>query len=349
MSTPLTVQSAFESLRWDASTVVITVALAAGYCVARTRAARRGEAPPAGRAVAFLLMGAGVWLLTGISAIGAYSSTLFWVRALQTLLLLYVVPFGLAAGRPVTVLRAALGEAGRARVDRALASSFARTLTAPATASLTILAAPWILFLSPWFEVVLRHGAADALTRILLVAIGFLYFYSRLQTDPVPRRHSQGISLLITVFESLADGILGLVLWLGPLVAAGYFEGIGRTWGPDPRMDQIIGAGIIWVLGDVLGLPYLLTLMRSWAADERRRAREVDAELDAIDRASGPESGDTGERSATGAAVEPAAGARGRSTRPRVAAAATADDDAAPATTGLWWENDPQLRDRFRR
>ncbi|MQY25267.1 hypothetical protein NRB56_08230 [Nocardia sp. RB56] len=346
---PLTVQSAFESWRWDVSTVVVTVALAAGYCVARRRAARRGEAPPMGRAAAFLLMGTGIWLLSGISAIGAYSSTLFWVRALQTLLLLYVVPFGLAAGRPVTVLRAALGADGRARVDRVLASSFARALTAPATASLAILVSPWVLFLSPWFEVVLRHGAADALTRILLVAIGFLYFYSRLQTDPVPRRRSQAISLLVTVFESLADGILGLVLWLGPLCAAGYFDSIGRTWGPDPRLDQIIGAGIIWVLGDVLGLPYLLTLMRAWAADERRHARAVDAELDAIELAAATESGDSGERSAIESGADSRAGVRRHSGRVHAAAPASPGDDAEPATTGLWWENDPQLRDRFRR
>ncbi|MCX4094910.1 cytochrome c oxidase assembly protein [Nocardia sp. alder85J] len=342
MSTPLTIQSVFESWRWDASTVVLTVALAAGYGVARARAARRGESAPAGRAAAFLLMGTGVWLLTGISAIGAYSDTLFWVRALQTLLLLYVVPFGLAAGRPVTVLRGALGPGGRAWVDRALASSFARAVTYPLVASLLVLATPWILFLSPWFEVVLRHGAADALTRILLVAIGFLYFYSRLQTDPVPHRYSQSISLLITVFESLADGILGLALWLGPLVAAGYYGGIGRTWGPDPRMDQIIGAGIIWVLGDVLGLPYLLTLMRSWAADERRHARELDAALDALEVGTAD---DSGEQSAT---IMAARSGRGGG-RIRGAVTAPAENREEPPTTGLWWENDPQLRERFRR
>jgi cytochrome c oxidase assembly factor CtaG len=323
-------QSVFESWRWDASTVVVTAALAAGYWAARVCAARRGVSIPAGRFAVFGLMGLGVWLLSGISVVGVYSDTLMWVRALQSLLLLYVVPFGLASGRPLTVLREALGPAGQAGVDRVLESTIARAVTYPLAPSLAILAAPWLLYLTPWYEIVLRCGAADALTRIVLVLIGFVYFYSRLQTDPVPHRYSQGISLLITIFESLADGILGIVLWWGPLIAVGYYTAIGRTWGPDLRMDQTISAGIVWVLGDVLGLPYLLALMRAWASDERRKAAEVDAELDAAEASSPP---------------------RARRQKFSRTVLAPGQDDRADATqgTGLWWENDPQLRDRFRR
>jgi cytochrome c oxidase assembly factor CtaG len=287
---------------------------------------------------AFGLVGLGVWLLTGIGVLGVYSDTLFWVRALQTLLLLYVVPFGLAAGRPVSVLRQALGPAGQARLDRVLGSGVARSLTYPLVPSLAILAAPWLLFLSPWYEVVLRHGAADAVTRLVVVALGFLYFYSRLQTDPVPHRYSQGISLLITIFESLADGILGLVLWWGPLCAASYYTEIGRTWGPDLRLDQTIGAGILWVLGDVLGVPYLLVLMRSWASDERRKAAELDAELDAADRAAASSVAARGGSDQADAEQRPVPAEPARTAQPE-----------APLQAGLWWENDPQLRRRFRR
>lgn len=274
------------------------------------------------------MVGLGIWLLSGISVVGVYSDTLFWVRALQILLLLYVVPFGLAAGRPVTLLRDALGPSGRARLARALGSAPARALTFPLVPSIAVLATPWLLVLTPWYEAVLRHGVVDAVTRLLLVAVGFLYFYSRLQTDPVPHRYSQAVSLLVTVFESLADGVLGLVLWFGPLVAVGYYTEVGRTWGPDLRMDQIIAAGIIWVLGDVLGLPYLLTLMRSWAADERRNAARMDAELDAAEQDS---------------TVRPEPAVR----RPSASVAMT--NAEGPVQSGLWWENDPVLRARFRR
>ncbi|RJO70158.1 cytochrome c oxidase assembly protein [Nocardia panacis] len=324
MDTPLTVGAALGSWRWDTSTVLVTAALGAGYLTAWSAARRRGTAVPTGRVVTFLAAGLGVWLLTGISVIGVYSNTLFWMRALQMLLLLYVVPFGLASGKPVTVLRDALGPAGRSRLDRILGSGFARALTFPAVGSLLILVTPWLLYLSPWLPALLRAGWVDIVSRLLMVVIGFIYFYARLQADPVPRRYTQSISLLITVFESLADGVLGLVLWLGPLLASDYYEQVGRTWGPDPRMDQIIGAGVIWLLGDVLGLPFLLVLMRSFAADERRKARTVDAELDAAE-------------------------AESRRAAPTTRTAPAVEESGHCATSGLWWENDPQLRDRFRR
>ncbi|MEU1428664.1 cytochrome c oxidase assembly protein [Nocardia sp. NPDC005746] len=303
---PLQLGGLVSAWRWDASTALVVALLGLAYAFCFVLGRRRGEQLPVIRAAYFGVAGLGVWLYTGLGMPGVYSDTLFWVRALQVLLLLYVVPFALAAGAPFTVLRAALGDAGRKRLDAMLSGDVARVLTHPATASMLILLLPWALFLSPWYEAVLRHGAVDAVTRILVVAIGFLYFYSRLQIDPVPRHFTQGLSLLITVGESLADGILGIVLWLGPLVAAGYYGSLGRTWGPDVRLDQTIGAGILWLLGDLLGLIYSLVVMRRFADDEKREAGALDAELDAVEA-------------------------------------------EEPVSTGLWWEHDPQLRERFRR
>jgi len=59
----------------------------------------------------------------------------------------------------------------------------------------------------------------------------------------------------------------------------------------------------------VVGLPFVLLLMRALSRDEKAHAVVVDAELDT--------------------------------------AAAAESESAAPSA--LWWENDPQLRDRFRR
>jgi cytochrome c oxidase assembly factor CtaG len=165
-----------------------------------------------------------------------------------------------------------------------------------------MLAAPWLLYLTPWYVAALKSGAVDALTRVVLLLIGFGYFYARLQTDPVPRRYSQLISLVISIVESIGDGLLGIVLWLGPLIAVDYYAGIDRQWGPSMRVDQSIGAGILWIVGDVLGVGFIIVLMRFFSTDERERATTVDAELDMVE-----------------------------------------------ASSGLWWESEPQLRDRMGR
>ncbi|ORW87522.1 copper resistance protein CopD [Mycobacterium sp. IEC1808] len=301
---PLTWSALVQSWQLDLASAVAIVLVAAAYAWCSRRGRNVGSAQAG-------CLGAGValWALATMSAIGVYAYALFWVRALQVLLLLYVVPFFIAQAKPVTVLRDALGEPGRDRLDRLLASRFARVLAHPLTTSLAMLGTPWLLYLTPWYTASLQNEWVGAPTRILLVAIGFGYFYARLQADPVPRRYSQAISLLITVVEALGDGVLGLVVWQGSLIGAAYYAQLNRSWGPDQRLDQTIGAGVLWILGDLVGWPFVLLLMRALSRDEKAHAVAVDAELDAAE--------------------------------------ATETESAEPS--GLWWENDPQLRERFRR
>jgi cytochrome c oxidase assembly factor CtaG len=244
-----------------------------------------------------------VWAAATLSAVAVYAPMLFWVRALQVLLLLYVVPFFLALSRPVSMIGPVL--------DPLLNSVVARVLLSPPVTSLLMLATPWLLYLTPWY-VASMTGPLAALTRLVLLGIGFGYFYARLQVDPVPRRYPPLLSIGISVAEGLGDGILGLVLWLGPVIAYDYYAGLHRDFGPSIRQDQSYGAGILWILGDVVGVPFVLMLMRALGSDERRKAAEVDAQLDAA------------------------------------TPVADAEPEAAAPSTGLWWENDPQLRDRYR-
>jgi cytochrome c oxidase assembly factor CtaG len=293
-------------LDFTSATLIALVAGIYAWCYRRTR----GGAPAVEPAQAGCVgVGIVLWVLATVGAIGSYAYVLFWVRALQVLLLLYVVPFFLAQGKPITVGRDALGPRGRERVDRLLGSRWARVLAHPLTTSLAMLATPWLLYLTPWYTAALQDEWIGALTRIILVAIGFGYFYARLQADPVPRKYPQLISLLISVAETLGDGVLGLVIWQGSLIAAQYYSALHRSWGPDQRLDQTIGAGVLWILGDVVGLPFVLLLMRALSRDERAHAVQVDAELDQTET--------------------------------------IASEEAASA--GLWWENDPQMRERFRR
>lgn len=310
-TTPLTLDVALTSWRLDTVTTVVAVVVLAAYVLAWRRASSRGgSSVPRSGVVVFGVLGIGVWLVAGVSVVGVYADTLFWVRALQFVLLLLVAPFGLALGRPVTVLRESLGDLGRTRFDAALAGRAARLLLGPIPTSALMLAVPWLIYFSGWYELILRDASVDVATRLLLVIIGVGYFYARLQVDPVPRRYPQALSLGITTAESIADGLLGIVLWQGSLVAVDYYTSLHRTWGPSLRTDQTIGAGVLWILGDVVGLPFLMVLFRRFRSDERETEKEVDAAL------------------ASGAQL-PA-------------------HDPAETGSGLWWESDPNLRDRYR-
>lgn len=308
---PLTWDAAVQTWHFDLASAALVAVLTLGYAWCYRRG-RDTEHPVRAANAACFGIGMLVWVLATISAVGAYAYVLFWVRALQVLLLLYVVPFFIAQAKPVTVFRDAAGSAGRDRIDRMLATRFARVLLHPATTSVAMLATPWLLYLTPWYSASLQHEWIGAPTRILLVVLGFGYFYARLQQDPVPRRYPQSISLLITVAEALGDSVLGLIIWQGSLIGASYYGALQRSWGPDPRLDQTIGAGVLWILGDLVGWPFVLLLMRAMSRDEKAHATAVDAELDEAE----------------------------------VRAHSTESEGAAPS--GLWWESDPQLRERFR-
>ncbi|OBK94706.1 cytochrome c oxidase assembly protein [Mycobacterium sp. 1165178.9] len=310
---PLTWDAAVQTWHFDLASAALVAVLTSGYAWCYRRG-RDNERPVRAANAACFGIGMLVWVLATISAVGAYAYVLFWVRALQVLLLLYVVPFFIAQAKPVTVFRDAAGSAGRDRIDRTLATRFARVLLHPATTSVAMLATPWLLYLTPWYTASLQHEWIGAPTRILLVVLGFGYFYARLQEDPVPRRYPQSISLLITVAEALGDGVLGLIIWQGSLIGASYYGSLQRSWGPDPRLDQTIGAGVLWILGDLVGWPFVLLLMRAMSRDEKAHAIAVDAELDKAE-------------------------VRAHST----------ESEGGAALSGLWWENDPQLRERFRR
>jgi cytochrome c oxidase assembly factor CtaG len=275
--TPLSFAVAAGSWRVDVALLLIA-AVGVGYFRCR---------PAAGAPVYCFAAGLVTWTVSVTSVIAVYAPVLFWMRALQVLVLLFVVPFLLALGRPISAVRAVLSESGRATMDRVVASRVCRVVASPLCTSAAMLGVPWLLYLTPWY-VASMAGLVGSATRILLPIIGFGYFYARLQGDPVPRRYSPLLSIGISVVESLGDGLLGLVLWLGPVIAYGYYAALHRNWGPSLRTDQSVGAGILWIVGDVLGVPFLAVLMRGLSRHEKVRAKEVDAELE--DEADAPQS-----------------------------------------------------------
>lgn len=303
--------------RWRADAVALPVAvLLGGWYLSRVRALRRaGGTWPAARVVSFVGLGLGSWLLVKCSFLGVYQDTLFWVRAVQNITLLMVTPLALALGMPVTLLRSALRPAALARARSVLHGRVARVVTFPLVSSALLIATPIVLYFSPWYGATLDSGLADAWVGVQLVLTGFLYFWSRLQLDPVPKLYPQVVSVWLTFAEVLLDAALAVTLALtSHLVAGDHYLALARPWGPSPHTDQVIGAGCLWLIGDLAGLPFLGALFRRMMRQDEAEAARVDAELDARD------------------------------------AAADQADPTAPAPSARpWWEDDPQLAARFRR
>ncbi|MDS0134933.1 MULTISPECIES: cytochrome c oxidase assembly protein [unclassified Amycolatopsis] len=268
--------------------------LAAGTLYVR---AARGRGWPPGRTTAFLA-GLATILIVTCSPLATYDTTFFWVRAVQTVTLLMITPLLLALGAPVRLLSDTVDARWLRRHGR---GPLARALTFPPVVTVVLVAPVLVLYLTPLYDLTLRSPLVDGLVRLALVLAGFTYFWTRLGLDPTPREDPHLVSVWIAFAEVIFDGALGLVLWLGPLLAPAHYAAAHPGWGPDPRTDQVIGAGVLWIGGDVAGLPFVVALFVRWARDDERRAKQLDVRL----------------------------------------------DEAPP--TGLWWENDPALAERFKR
>jgi len=299
----LTLERAFTAWRAQPGVLATAVVLGGGYGWGLRRRSARVVCPwPAGRTAIFLT-GVATILLVGCSFLGVYDDAYFWVRAVQNTVLLMVTPMLLALGAPIRLAADTLPERVRAPLARGLHSRAARALTFPLLVTVVLVVPLLVLYLSPLYELTLESAVASGVAGTVVTITGFVYYWSRFRLDPTPRQDSYLVTLWITVVEMIGDAVLGVVLWLGPLVAAAWYA--AQATGIDPRVDQTLGAGILWIGGDLVGLPFILLVVNRMSREDTRKAAVIDAELDAAEEVEGP--------------------------------------------ARLWWEDDPQLGERFRR
>jgi cytochrome c oxidase assembly factor CtaG len=328
----LTVGRAFGSWVLDPWALAFIVLLAVVY-LAGVRAVRRaGQRWPVIR-VMFFGFGLGFAVLATMSFVGVYRPVLFYARSVQTVLLLLVVPLFLALSRPVTLAIAALPRGGP-RIQRALKSKFALFALFPAIPTAVLVMTPFVVYFTAWYGAGFDSVAVRELTYLVFLTPGFLFFWTLLRVDPVPRNYPYVVSMWISAAEIIGDAVLGLAIIADPSLIAGvYYHAIARPWGPNPATDQILGGGTIWVLGDVVGLPFLVAQLIQMIREDEKEAKVIDAELDAAD-AGAEADAELAVASAAAGAPEPGPGADSPGRR------------LAPSQRP-WWESDARFAERF--
>src|SRR5580692_9962608 len=130
----LTPQRAFTEWTLDPWALAIAALLGGLYLAGVRRVRRSGRPWPAGRVVVFCGVALGFWVIATMSWVAVYTPVLFYVRAVQTILLLLLF---LALGRPLTLIIETLPGAGP-RLDRAIRSQAAKVLTFPAVTTMVL-------------------------------------------------------------------------------------------------------------------------------------------------------------------------------------------------------------------
>jgi len=248
---------------WSVDPYVLALALlaCAAYLLGVRRLHQAGENWPIGRTIAFCAGGAGLSFIATSSFLAVYWPALFYVRAFQTVVLLLAVPLFIMLGRPLTLVITAAPRIGP-RVQAAATGRIARVLTFPAITGLVLVLTPFVLYFSPWYEAGFASLAIRELTSLVLVLPGLVFFWTLLRVDPVPRQYPYLVALWVTAAEVVGDAALGLsVIADHNLIAGGYYHALARPWGPSPAADQVLGGGALWVLGDLIGLPFLAAVL----------------------------------------------------------------------------------------
>jgi cytochrome c oxidase assembly factor CtaG len=336
----LTLTTAFTQWTADWPMIALVVVLGGGYLAGVRRVRRSVGTWPAGRAITFCGLGLGFLVYATMSWVGAYQGVLFYARATQTVLLVLVVPLFLAMGRPLTLLSAAAPTTGR-RVEKIVRSKLAVALTFPAVPTFALIAVPFVMYFTTWYTAAFHSGPVRELTYLVLLATGYLYFWTFLRVDPVPKNYNRAVSMWITAAQVVGDAFFGIAVIADQnLIALHYYQALHRPFGPTFATDQVLGGGVLWILGDFVGVPFLAAQFIHAMREDKAEAARIDAELDARDAATAAT-----RQAAREAARETMTQVTGRDPGATVDALA---DEVEDATERPWWEDDPRFANRFR-
>jgi cytochrome c oxidase assembly factor CtaG len=335
----LTLARAFTEWRVDVPMLVLILLIGAWYLVS-VRKVRRGSGQWAtGRAFAFIVLGLGFWAIATMAWPGAYESVLFYARATQTVLLVLVSPLFLAMGKPLTLLIEAY-PAVSGRAEAVIRSRVAKVVTFPAITTLALIAVPMSMYFTSWYTAFFHSGTVREFTYLILMVPGLAFFWTLLRIDPVPKEYPYGVGMWIAAAEVVGDAFFGIAIIADQtILGAAHYHAVGYPYGQSLATGQVLGGGIIWILGDFVGLPFLAVQLIQLMRADKQEADEIDAELDTRDAA----------RAARSPSAVPApTGEAASDETPVPVSSVAAEADEAADGDRPWWETDSRLTDRFR-
>ena len=279
---PLTAITGLTSWSWD-PVMVVPVVLAAGAYLSGVRVLRRRGDAWSSRRVAFWLLGLGIVFLGTSSFLGVYDRTLFWVPAMQHMLLQMIAPVPLAVAAPMTLALRTLPRGGRRWLLAVVQSRYARIIGHPAVAFALFAVTQFAFYYTALYDLSLRNAWVHDLSHLHFVLVGFLFYWSLLGVDPVPHRTPFFAKFFFVVGLAPVHVVLGIpIMLMSALLSGDYYAALNRTWGPTLADDQYIGGAILWGFGDVASVALVTAFAAQWYHSDRREAARTDRRLDRI-------------------------------------------------------------------
>ncbi|WP_162834303.1 cytochrome c oxidase assembly protein [Amycolatopsis circi] len=274
LSGPPTLARLLGDWRPDLFFVPFALVLAAWYLAGVRRFA---GAWPRWRTAAWLA-GCLVLVLATSSGIGRYAAGMFSLHQASHMLLSMLAPALLVQGAPLTLVAAGARPPGglpdsAELLHRFAGSGLVRALTHPVAILVLFCGAPFLLYFTDLFDVLVRFHWGHLLINAVFLGIGYLFFWAVAGEDPGPRP-LPGIARLGLLLAAMpADVVFGaFLISTGRVVGNGpessnMYQALALPWVPDLAADQRAGGLIALVIGEVALAVVLASLLVRWNRD----------------------------------------------------------------------------------
>lgn len=230
---------------------------------------RRGEPWPLRRTIGFFALGLLPYAVIELGFLGTFSADLRWAFSTRIALLIFAVPAGIAAGRPLDLVPARVRE-------RVLASRVTRVFGNAMVATIVI-AAVFCLFLTPLAGILRVDPVVEASLGVVVPLVGLAMVLPMMALGAVHTGTFIAIEFLLAFVELLIDSVPGLLLRLNDSVLDLIPDAAqAAAWWPSPLHDQHLAGDMIWFIAEFADVPILVILMIRWMRSDRVEAKSFD-------------------------------------------------------------------------
>jgi putative copper resistance protein D len=184
----------------------------------------------------------------------------------------------LVLAAPLTLALRAAPAPYRRRVHRLTRHPAARTLGHP-VAGLALFGGTLVaLYFTPLYELSLRNDLVHVWLHLHLFVAGVLLVWPLIGAEPLPVRTSHMARLLAVVVAVPFHAFVSVALMTAtrPLALDWYQEQTGRS-ASEILADQRLGAGLLWVSGELLSVVIIGVVVMRWVVSEQRIAERREA------------------------------------------------------------------------
>jgi putative copper resistance protein D len=253
--------------------LVLAACIAAGvwYLRADWSLAARGRSWKPRRTAAFFAGLVSVDLALQ-SPVATLTGFYFEAHVLQHLLLMIIAPALLAMGAPMTLILQTSSRRAKSVWLRMLHSNVFAVLSHPLVVWILYYGAMLAFFLTPLIGFAMNHMWLMDLINLAFLFGGTLFWWPMIGLDPIPR---WGINFPLRIVNLLIGVPLESFLAIALLSSR---QPIAPMYS---LQSSHSGAGVLWVLSELLTVAAVIPIYFQWMAAEDRKTAREDARLDA--------------------------------------------------------------------